>query len=853
MQSLLSVDKFLLTTIDGALHGLIHYFDKNNLAHIVLVEVLKNKIVHRYDLPTVTDKMDVKVKFSDGNGFLAIIHKLNLYVIDKATNELYMHSSAFPLNVVACHPEDTMVATGDFLGRIILWNNIFSSSPIQTSLHWHHMIVLSIAFSQSGTVLYSGGAECVLVKWHIREKTLQKNFLPRVTGGIKQISVDTIHDRVTISMDDNSIQIINSKLDQLKTIQDFTQVSPYDLGLNQPFAAGIRVNPRNKYLVMNGRIGHLQFFSTKTMKLLFNMDVTMKNPMPRQKNCSHFSTEVTGVAFSACCQWMSTVECWNDRVSSLDSRLKFWSFVNEKQTYSLHTQIEQPHDQKTVAMEFCNVQNSVICATAGLDHVIKIWSLEASEEIQNPKMIWMQIEQIGYKNLPVRCLNFSQDNSLLTAGIGNSLCVWDTKNFTLKCALSAPAILDGSINRVIISLPTKKKKSICNGNGDVSKITERRQKILQMMNSIINDPTQSIVKKITQEKSRVFKRRSVETVKPSELKCSEKKLIFDKILSSPDLNFNEKLQIFHKLNIYYNISSRMEQEVIDFISRNILEEKILYKNLHQRVYEVKNDARFKLLWRFKTWRMFDAKRNRKIVSVRKLLKQPIKEEVMQLKTPETEQKQLLPLKNINHITNAVFCAEDLSHLVVVSTSNRILIWNLLTLKIQGSFKIHSKIMTIDPLTNLIAVFNKYNELYIFHPSPAITIFHQKNLPDIFNLIWIPRETPKVQSLSVNWQAASQLLFLNHDQEICTLISPNDEDTIDLTPFMFESNEVTFNTPFAAIMSKRDTSARSNETSIKFITSNNSGNVKEVSVQLFFNYKHHYYSCVLNFKEFRGLF
>lgn len=271
------------------------------------------------------------MKFSDGNGFFAIIHKHFLYVIDKNTNEVTTHKNKCILNVVACHPEEQMIATGDVIGKVILWNCIFNK-PVLTDFHWHHMIVLSIEFSLSGTVLYSGGAECVLVKWQIKEKTLGKNFLPRVSGSIKQISVDPIHDKITLSLDDNAIQIINSNLDQLKTIQDFTQISPFDIGVNQAFPAGIRVNPRNQYLVMNGRIGHLQFFSTKSMRLLFNIDITMKNSIPRRKNFNYFSTEVTHSAFSNCGTWMATVECWNDRINSIDLRLKFWKFNIQKQT-----------------------------------------------------------------------------------------------------------------------------------------------------------------------------------------------------------------------------------------------------------------------------------------------------------------------------------------------------------------------------------------------------------------------------------------------------------------------------------------------------------------------------------------
>lgn len=331
IKHLKSVQRFLVTLIEDTLHGLVHYIDTNGTSHLVLVDLVKNEQVHNFQF-TKTEWKNIKYKFADGNGFFAVIEKQNLYVIDKMSLNFFHHRNKIAMNVVICHPEDQTVATGDNKGKIVLWNNIFSTNATQMELHWHHQIVLSLAFSQSGTVLYSGGVECVLVKWHIKEKTLEKNFLPRVSGSIKQISIDPVRDKLTISLDDNAIQIINSNLNQLKTIQDFTQISPTELELTQPFPAGITVNPRNHHLVLNGRTGHLQFFSTKTMRLLFNIDIAMKNAAPRQRNCNLFSTEITHVAFSACGNWMATVECWNDRVSSIDSRLKFWTFLEGKQT-----------------------------------------------------------------------------------------------------------------------------------------------------------------------------------------------------------------------------------------------------------------------------------------------------------------------------------------------------------------------------------------------------------------------------------------------------------------------------------------------------------------------------------------
>lgn len=756
-----------------------------------------------------------------------------IYVVDKTSNKFITHTHTDSINVVVCHPEEEMFAIGDAFGKIKLWRNIYDQNPIKTDLNWHHIRVLSLAFSLSGTILYSGGPECVLVKWQIKDKTITKDFLPRLPGAIKHISVDPKHDRITLSLDDNAIHVINSNFNQLKSIQDFTQSPPLDLGLSEPFPAGIRVNPRNGQLVMNGRIGHLQFFSTKTMTLLFNVDISMRNVVPRTKNRNIFSTQVTHVAFSL--TWMATVESWNDKIHSPESRLKFWKFIEARQTYSLHTQIEQAHVKEIIALEFAGKEdsNGSICATAGLDRVIKIWSLEESENVKNAKMIWMCIEELTYKNLPVRALGFSEDSSLLAVGFGNILCVWDTLSFKMKCALSAPAAVDGSTNRVLITLPSKKASKPTPNTIKIA--LEKRKKIYEMMKSVVDGTgSEALIKKITVEKKeRFFHPKTVKKENASNLSKGEKELIFKRILAIPDLNFNQKIQVLHQLHIYYKISSRVEEEVVSYIINRQNECVDLYQNLFRKLNTVKSHDRFKVQWRCRTWNMLNSKRNRKFVTVRKLLNHKIDEKLLEKKNEkEVESEFLLPIKNLAHITNAIFCTSDCSHLVIVTMPDRLLIWNLLTLKIQGSFKLHTTFITLDPLTNLVAVFTNYDELFIFHPNPAMTIHHQKNMPGIYGAVWSPRDNPRDQSVRVNWQAMSQLLFLTHDQEICCLKLPGDDDYSNAAPFMEISNGFTTNTPFAAMIAQKitDETAKDFNKMGKRITVSASGAVKDVSFE-----------------------
>lgn len=187
---------------------------------------------------------------------------------------------------------EELVATGDAVGRIFLWRNIFhkGNEPAtvsfctvivkeafsiiffkltQTLYHWHHTAVNAIAFTESGTNFYSGGDEAVLVRWNLNQSD-NKSFLPRVWGNPRHIAVSLGNQKIALATNDNGIQILNTQLKPITVIQNFTWIAD-DKTVQDKFPIGLRVNPRTSSLVLNGRVGHLQFFSTHTRSLLFNV------------------------------------------------------------------------------------------------------------------------------------------------------------------------------------------------------------------------------------------------------------------------------------------------------------------------------------------------------------------------------------------------------------------------------------------------------------------------------------------------------------------------------------------------------------------------------------------------------
>lgn len=174
------------------------------------------------------------------------------------------------LTCIATHPTEELVATGDVTGRIFLWRELFSQSEPMTALyHWHHTPVNTIAFTLSGSHFYSGGCENTLVKWNANA-ILDKEFVPRMWGTPVHITVGCENQMVAVAADDNEIQILDARNNPKVVVQNFTWV-PNDKTNTLKFPIGLKLNPRNSSLVMNGRVGHLQFYSTHKRNLLYNV------------------------------------------------------------------------------------------------------------------------------------------------------------------------------------------------------------------------------------------------------------------------------------------------------------------------------------------------------------------------------------------------------------------------------------------------------------------------------------------------------------------------------------------------------------------------------------------------------
>lgn len=108
-----------------------------------------------------------------------------------------------------------------------------------------------------------------MVKWHLERPDIRQ-FLPRMVAVIRHIAVSPDNTNVAVCTADNSVQIVGSENKIRRNLQEFTYIAEDNTG-NSIFPTGLRLNPRNNSLVLNGRTGCLQFYNTYTKNLLYNV------------------------------------------------------------------------------------------------------------------------------------------------------------------------------------------------------------------------------------------------------------------------------------------------------------------------------------------------------------------------------------------------------------------------------------------------------------------------------------------------------------------------------------------------------------------------------------------------------
>ena len=134
----------------------------------------------------------------------AIIGKSLLYTrLDKKPMVSRMEHE-ITLISLALSPNDTTIATGDFVGKLCFWH--IGDEFTKSSYHWHSHTIECLEYNSDGAILYSGGHEGVLVLWHNNVNT--RTFLPRLPSQLATLSTSSDGTLLSICLSNNTIKII---------------------------------------------------------------------------------------------------------------------------------------------------------------------------------------------------------------------------------------------------------------------------------------------------------------------------------------------------------------------------------------------------------------------------------------------------------------------------------------------------------------------------------------------------------------------------------------------------------------------------------------------------------------------
>ncbi|XP_052809622.1 WD repeat-containing protein 75-like [Mya arenaria] len=342
---------------------------------------------------------------------------------------------------VACHPGGNCVATGCADGKILLlFHYLDAEKAVKSQLHWHALPVLDLCFTAEGSYLLSGGHECVLVKWH--QDSNYKDFLPRLGAPINHVICSQDNQLYATCHLENVVQVISSNFTIQQVYQGLTRAYNNPRGSARSFPAGMMYDARSEALVMNGKPGHLQFYSVHEDRQLYNLDIVCQNFISAENlDRPLVVTEVTCAAFLDDGSWLATVEYWNDGVITPEITLKFWQFDQEKQSYVLNTTVEWPHSETICTLKMRPISQTSshdkrhMAVTTSADGKFKIWVLVDDTDIYRTNNKWM-CESVGfYRDFEAGSAEFSDDGSLLAVVFESCITLWEPETNLLKHTL----------------------------------------------------------------------------------------------------------------------------------------------------------------------------------------------------------------------------------------------------------------------------------------------------------------------------------------------------------------------------------------------------------------------------------
>uniref|UniRef100_A0A2L2Y659 WD repeat-containing protein 75 n=1 Tax=Parasteatoda tepidariorum TaxID=114398 RepID=A0A2L2Y659_PARTP len=380
------------------------------------------------------------IAFGSQGNFVASIYENSLCITKLGTKEpeRCRHlTGKVKLTCVVSHPKDDVVATGDDLGRVIVWSNIFSSKKVIRSIyHWHSLPVADLVFSTEGSYIYSGGGESCLVKWNLFSE--EKWVLPRLGTPIRWVKDSPDSSHVVVCLEENTLRLIDPQRNIVGVIQGLTRGSFRGDPRQSVLSTGLLYDPQSKSIVLNGKAGHLQFYNVFEDKHMYELDISGRNFISNEREHLNYNVDISKAAVDERGQWLATVEYWSNGEVNPMIDLKFWEFNLTKQIFIMNTRVELPHNKEINCVIFRPYDASdttPIVITTSEDCHFKTWALIDDTSFEG-KQSWACILKSHYReHLPAGDACFSEDGSVLAIAVKNIATLWTDNGTQLEAAL----------------------------------------------------------------------------------------------------------------------------------------------------------------------------------------------------------------------------------------------------------------------------------------------------------------------------------------------------------------------------------------------------------------------------------
>lgn len=293
--------------------------------------------------------------------------------------------------------------------------------------------------------------------------------------------------------------------------------------------------------------------------------------------------------------------------------------------------------------------------------------------------------------------------------------------------MSAPAGLDGSANKILISVSDVAEKKLTKIAETKQKtVLDKRKKMLEQIKALLEKDDKSLFKNVTSEKKRFVKSENCAKILPNDLKVKEQEMIFKEIMKLQELNLYQKFEVFSNLGICCRAPGELKFDLLEFLTNKKIIQTDLSNKIDRMVENLSSTYKFtakRKLHEYQTRRKLWNRRNcHKNASINKILSfgdspkknslngnSDVKPTNGVCVAKEVMTEMTTPIKSIAQINHVLFCTGEYAHLAIICTENRLLIWNLLTLRLQTTLKLSVNKITIDPYTSLVAAFTINNE------------------------------------------------------------------------------------------------------------------------------------------------